>query len=115
MQYRGLFIGLTTIDIQYFVETFPGSNRKVKTATPDILVGGPATNAAVAFAHLNGRAFLASAAGRNSFSCCVFLCFACQRMGQKQISYESLIFQNQALKDGKTKSLREQHPTNCSS
>lgn len=68
MQYQGLFIGLTTIDIQYYVESFPGSNRKVKTATPDILVGGPATNAAVAFAHLNGRAFLASAAGRNSFS-----------------------------------------------
>lgn len=68
MLYRGLFIGLTTIDIQYFVESFPGSNRKVKTAAPDILVGGPATNASLAFAHLNNGAFLASAAGKNSFS-----------------------------------------------
>ena len=65
---RGLFIGLTTIDIQYFVESFPSSNRKVKTATPDILVGGPATNASVVFAHLNGVASLASAKGKNSFS-----------------------------------------------
>lgn len=68
MQYRGLFVGLTTIDIQYFVETFPVSNLKVKTNAPSILVGGPATNAAVAFAKLNNRAFLASASGRNSFS-----------------------------------------------
>lgn len=68
MHYRGLFIGLTTIDIQYFVDTFPQSNSKVKTNPPDILVGGPATNAAVAFAHLNGGANLATAIGDNSFT-----------------------------------------------
>jgi len=68
MQYRGLFIGLTTIDIQYFVDEFPGSNKKVKTNAPDILVGGPATNAAVAFAHLNKQAHLVTALGENTFS-----------------------------------------------
>ena len=68
MKYSGLFIGLTTIDIQYFVDSFPESNRKIKTNPPDILVGGPATNAAVAFAHLNKGAFLASAIGNNSFT-----------------------------------------------
>jgi sugar/nucleoside kinase (ribokinase family) len=68
MQYNGLFVGLTTIDIQYFVDTFPVSNSKVKTNAPDILVGGPATNAAVAFAKLNNGAFLASPAGKNSFA-----------------------------------------------
>ncbi|WP_346863622.1 PfkB family carbohydrate kinase [uncultured Draconibacterium sp.] len=68
MQYRGLFIGLTTIDIQYFVDTFPQSNIKVKTNPPDILVGGPATNAAVAFSYLNGGANLATAIGDNSFT-----------------------------------------------
>lgn len=68
MQHSGLFIGLTTIDIQYFVDSFPGSNKKIKTQPPEILVGGPATNAAVAFAHLNGGAFLASAIGDNSFT-----------------------------------------------
>lgn len=68
MQFNGLFIGLTTIDIQYFVNTFPESNKKVKTEAPDILVGGPATNAAVAFSHLNKGAFLASPVGINPFS-----------------------------------------------
>ncbi len=68
MQYRGLFIGLTTIDIQYFVDEFPTSNKKIKTDPPDILVGGPATNAAVAFAYLNKKAHLVTALGNNSFS-----------------------------------------------
>ncbi|WP_346858162.1 PfkB family carbohydrate kinase [uncultured Draconibacterium sp.] len=68
MQYRGLFIGLTTIDIQYFVDIFPQSNIKVKTNPPDILVGGPATNAAVAFSYLNDGANLATAIGDNSFT-----------------------------------------------
>ena len=67
-QFRGLFIGLTTIDIQYFVESFPSANKKIKTAPPEILVGGPATNAAVAFSYLNNHACLATATGSNSFS-----------------------------------------------
>ncbi|MCY1722121.1 PfkB family carbohydrate kinase [Prolixibacteraceae bacterium Z1-6] len=68
MHYRGLFIGLTTIDIQYFVTEFPESNRKIKTNPPDILVGGPATNAAVAFAYLNNGAHVLTAVGNNSFT-----------------------------------------------
>ena len=52
MKHRALFVGLTTIDIQYFVNEFPASNRKIKTNPPDLFVGGPATNAAVAFAKL---------------------------------------------------------------
>ena len=67
MKYNGLFIGLTTIDIQFFVDEFPRPNRKVKTEPPIILVGGPATNAAVAFAHLNQGANLVSAVGKNPF------------------------------------------------
>lgn len=66
--YRGLFVGLTTIDIQYFVDSFPSSNQKIKTAPPDILIGGPATNAAVAFSYLNKSVCLASPTGLNSFS-----------------------------------------------
>lgn len=68
MKYAGLFAGLTTVDIQYFVKQFPGANEKVKANAPEVLVGGPATNAAVAFACLNNGAFLASATGNNSFS-----------------------------------------------
>lgn len=68
MHYRGLFIGLTTVDIQYFVDDFPRSNLKVKTTAPEILVGGPATNAAVAFSYLNNGAHLVSSVGQNPFS-----------------------------------------------
>ncbi len=68
MKYSALFIGLTTIDIQYFVDKFPKSNVKVKTQTPELLVGGPATNAAVAFGMLNNGVHLATAIGKNSFS-----------------------------------------------
>ena len=64
---NGIFIGLTTIDIQYLIDTFPGANVKVKTDAPDVMVGGPATNAAVIFAHLNGNAELYSAIGINPF------------------------------------------------
>lgn len=67
MKYRGLFVGLTTIDIQYYVDSFPLSNTKVKTKAPDFFVGGPATNAAVAFSKLNNGAFLSTPGGDNSF------------------------------------------------
>ena len=66
--YRGLFIGLTTIDIQYFVDEFPKSNVKIKSESPELLVGGPAANAAVAFAKLGGSVTLLSAVGENSFT-----------------------------------------------
>ncbi|MCW0482145.1 PfkB family carbohydrate kinase [Gaoshiqia sediminis] len=62
-----LFIGLTTLDIQYFVDEFPGSNTKVKTAPPQLLVGGPATNAAVAYAFFAGKAPLVTVIGDNTF------------------------------------------------
>ena len=64
---KGLFFGLTTIDIQYFVENFPKENTKIKTNAPEILVGGPATNAAIAFAALNGESYLCSTVGQNEF------------------------------------------------
>ncbi|MCL3781189.1 sugar kinase [Prolixibacteraceae bacterium JC049] len=63
-----LFIGLTTIDIQYFVDSFPESNVKVKTATPHIYVGGPATNAAVACSVLGNSVELLSFAGKSAMA-----------------------------------------------
>ena len=68
MHFSGLFVGLTTIDIQYFVDSFPPPNKKVKTKPPEFYVGGPATNAAVAYSVLNGGACLASAVGKNEFA-----------------------------------------------
>lgn len=72
MKYRALFVGLTTIDIQYFVDSFPLSNVKVKTASPDIYVGGPASNAAVVFSKLNTGTYLASASGENAFTSFIY-------------------------------------------
>jgi len=68
MKFKGLFVGLTTVDIQYFVDVFPEANKKVKADAPKIFVGGPAANAAVAFSSLNDGAFLISLVGENSFS-----------------------------------------------
>lgn len=64
---RALFFGLATLDIQYYVDQFPSSNIKVKAGPPEFFVGGPATNAAVAFSVLNGKANLVTAIGESSF------------------------------------------------
>jgi len=66
---KGLFLGLTTIDIHHIVDQFPRPDNKVKSHdAPDILIGGPATNAAVTYSHLGGRAHLVSAFGQNVFN-----------------------------------------------
>ena len=68
MELRGLFVGLTTIDIHYLLDTFPVSNSKTIVETCAMSTDGPATNAAVAFAHLGGNSHLMSAVGHNPFS-----------------------------------------------
>jgi sugar/nucleoside kinase (ribokinase family) len=62
----GIFIGLSTIDIVYGVDEFPSANTKVEAHSQSVFVGGPATNATVAFAHLGGKAALVTAVGRNA-------------------------------------------------
>jgi sugar/nucleoside kinase (ribokinase family) len=62
---RSIFVGLSTIDIVYGVDEFPAPNAKVAARSQSILVGGPATNAAIAFAHLGGQATLVTAVGRH--------------------------------------------------
>jgi sugar/nucleoside kinase (ribokinase family) len=64
---RGLFVGLTTIDIQYLIDTFPTSNSKTVASIFAMSVGGPATNAALTFAYLGGKSHLISAIGKNQF------------------------------------------------
>src|SRR6266487_2410914 len=68
MELKGLFVGLTTIDIQYLVDTFPALNSKTVAGTFAMSVGGPATNAAITFAHLGGKSHLMSAIGNNQFT-----------------------------------------------
>ena len=58
-----IFVGLSTIDIVYEVSEFPKPNSKVTARSQEVFIGGPATNASVAFAHLGGRASLVTAVG----------------------------------------------------
>jgi sugar/nucleoside kinase (ribokinase family) len=60
---EGVFVGLSTIDIVYAVDEFPKPNSKVSARCQDVYVGGPATNAAITFAHLGGRSTLVTAVG----------------------------------------------------
>jgi sugar/nucleoside kinase (ribokinase family) len=62
---KGIFVGLSTIDVLYGVDEFPAVNSKIVANSQELFVGGPATNAAVAFAHLGGRPALVSAVGRH--------------------------------------------------
>jgi sugar/nucleoside kinase (ribokinase family) len=59
----GLFVGLTTIDVLHTVERVPAPNEKITATGQTLAAGGPAANAAVTFAHLGGRATLATVIG----------------------------------------------------
>lgn len=48
---RGLFVGLATLDVIQLVEKLPAENEKISALDFAFAAGGPATNAAVAFAH----------------------------------------------------------------
>jgi sugar/nucleoside kinase (ribokinase family) len=60
---RGLFVGLTTLDLVQRVARAPGVDEKVVAQRSDLATGGPAAAAAVTFAALGGRAVLLSALG----------------------------------------------------
>lgn len=55
-----LFAGLCTLDVIQSVERIPAANEKIAALEFMMAAGGPATNAAVAFAHLGGSARLAT-------------------------------------------------------
>ena len=61
--WAGLFVGLVTLDVVQRVDRVPGPNDKVVASSLDVAAGGPATNAAVAFAALGGRSTLLTAVG----------------------------------------------------
>ena len=60
---RGLFAGLITLDFLYRIDHLPQIDEKLVAQEALVAAGGPATNAAVAFQHLGGRARLATAIG----------------------------------------------------
>lgn len=67
-QFRGVFIGLLTIDLQFLTNQYPPANSKIKAKEFLIATGGPATNAAVTFSVLNDGADLITSIGKNQFS-----------------------------------------------
>ncbi len=62
---RGVFAGLTTLDVVHRVRTHPQPNQKITAAEQAVAVGGPAANAALVFAALGGQATLVTALGRS--------------------------------------------------
>ncbi len=62
---RGLFVGLSTIDLVYQVDELPSPDSKVTASSQVTYAGGPATNAAITFRHLGGEAELITAVGRH--------------------------------------------------
>ena len=65
---RGLFLGLATADLTSAVEERPAPNTKVTAISQSLRGGGPALNAAVAFAALGGSATLFAPVGRTALS-----------------------------------------------
>ena len=60
---RGCFVGLTTLDYVFYVDSQPQENAKVKTNNYKRFVGGPAANAAITYALLGGNASLVTCFG----------------------------------------------------
>ena len=63
---KGVFVGLSTIDVVYRVDQFPATNSKIVAGSQDVYVGGPATNASITFAHLGGTATLVTGIGSHA-------------------------------------------------
>ncbi|MGB3201621.1 MAG: PfkB family carbohydrate kinase [Nodosilinea sp.] len=61
----GLFVGLITLDCIYRVSHVPSSDEKIVAEDSLMVAGGPATNAAIAFAALGNRATLVGSLGQH--------------------------------------------------
>lgn len=67
-QPSGLFVGLCTVDIQYLADSAPEPDDKTAARELAVAAGGPATNAAVAFAHVGGESRLLTRIGTHPFT-----------------------------------------------
>jgi sugar/nucleoside kinase (ribokinase family) len=63
--FNGVFLGLVTADIVYYVPHYPSSNQKLKAELQLAFAGGPAANSAVSFAAFGNKASLISGLGRH--------------------------------------------------
>ncbi|PSB11550.1 ribokinase [Pleurocapsa sp. CCALA 161] len=65
MTYRGLFVGLTTLDFIYLSDRPVQANQKLVAQEYLTVAGGPATNAAVTFNYFGNQAKLLSVLGKH--------------------------------------------------
>jgi sugar/nucleoside kinase (ribokinase family) len=63
-----LFVGLSTVDIIYLIERLPRPDEKIVAIRQVASAGGPATNAAAAYAWLGGDAHLVSGVGQHDLA-----------------------------------------------
>ena len=68
MNYRGLFVGLTTLDCIYLSDRYPQQNEKAVARDYLTAAGGPATNAAVAFSYFGNQGKLLTVLGQHLLS-----------------------------------------------
>ncbi|MEL6162686.1 MAG: PfkB family carbohydrate kinase, partial [Cyanobacteria bacterium J06628_3] len=61
--FKGLFVGLVTLDLIYLAESPPKNNQKLVAEDYLVAAGGPVTNAAVAFSYLGNQAKISSVMG----------------------------------------------------
>lgn len=65
---KGLFVGLSGIDVVFNIKVMPQSDQKIKTDKYDITVGGPALRAAITCMQLGGNATLLTGIGEGPLS-----------------------------------------------
>jgi len=63
-----LFVGRATLDVVYSIDHLPSEDTKIFARAMHVAPGGPATNAAITFALLGGRAMLMTAIGGGPWS-----------------------------------------------
>ncbi|MEA5593776.1 sugar kinase [Rivularia sp. UHCC 0363] len=61
--FKGLFVGLITLDLIYLAESPPQNNQKLVADDYTVASGGPVTNAAVSFSHLGNNAKILGVVG----------------------------------------------------
>jgi sugar/nucleoside kinase (ribokinase family) len=61
--FKGLFVGLVTLDLIYLAQSPPKNNQKLVAQDYIVAGGGPVTNAAVTFSHLGNNAKISGVVG----------------------------------------------------
>lgn len=76
----GAFVGLSTVDLIYGLETYPTSNSKSVAKKFQVCAGGPAANAAITFSYLGGEGHLISPIGKHPLASLIKEDFKAQKV-----------------------------------